>query len=429
MGREDIGPIGGKPAGLTASQMEDLRQFALAIAMPPNPFRNADDSMPNAAMQPYGSPFTGNPVTGFNQFKSLRVDALQPCQSCHNSVFGTAGGQLGGVTPTEPSSPAVTALFNGAGDQVPHSDMEIPHLRNLYVKFGPKFGTTAAPLDAKTGFGYVHDGSIPDLGTFLSINVFNLSAQNVRDIVTYLFLFPSGTMPAVGKNVTVPAGAPPTGTAGDEALLATLVGVGNLASATRHCELTASVVSTVSPTLHTWYLNGTSGPEGLWTSDVTGSPQVTTTALRSAAAGPVQFVCAPIGDGVRLGADLDADAHPNGSDCNPADAGAWASPVEVGGFTIIGVSPTHLAWSEQASAAGPGIVYDTVSGALSTLSASGLAAATSCLAPGLPATSYDDVRGDPPAGDGFFYLVRARNSCGSGTFGPGREVLSSLVCP
>jgi DNA-binding beta-propeller fold protein YncE len=430
LGRADLGPINGKPAGLTAEQMEDLRQFVLGFAMPPNPFRNVDNTIPNSQIQPFGSPFVGNPVLGQSNFHQLLADALQPCDSCHHSVFGTAGGQLGGVTPSEPASSTTTALFHGDADQSPHSDLEIPHLRNLYTKFGPTFGTVAAPLDAKTGFGFTHDGAMPDLGTFLSINVFTLTPRQARDIATWLFTFETGTLPAVGRNVTLPPGSPPTGTTAEEALFATLVAFGNLTNAARHCELTASIVTgETPPVLRTWYLNGTSGLQGLWTPDITGQPQVTTTVLRATAAGPLQFLCVPIGEGVRLGSDLDSDLHPNGSDCNPGDDGAWAAPVEISGFTTDGRSPTHLAWSEQATATGPGIVYDAVSGALSTLRASGLAAATSCLASGLTVPSYDDVRPNPPVGDGWFYLARARNSCASGTFGPGREVIDTLVCP
>jgi len=70
-----------------------------------------------------------------------------------------------------------------------------------------------------------------------------------------------------------------------------------------------------------------------------------------------------------------------------------------------------------------------VSGSLSVLSTSGLAAATSCLASGLTTPFYDDARPNPLPGDGWFYLVRARNSCASGTFGPGREIIDTLVCP
>src|SRR5204863_2976367 len=58
LGREDIGPIGGAPAGLTADQMELFRQFALRMHMPPNPYRNVDDSLPNANVTIPNTQFT-----------------------------------------------------------------------------------------------------------------------------------------------------------------------------------------------------------------------------------------------------------------------------------------------------------------------------------------------------------------------------------
>ena len=85
-------------------------------------------------------------------------------------------------------------------------------------------------------------------------------------------------------------------------------------------------------------------------------------------------------------------------------------------------------WSEQASTTGPGVFYDTVGGSLIGLKNSGLAAATTCLSGGLSANAYADTRSDPPVGDGYYYLVRARNSCADGGFGAGRESLGSLTC-
>ena len=96
----------------------------------------------------------------------------------------------------------------------------------MYEKFGPVWAApaTAACPTTKTGFGFTHDGSIPDLFRFLSVSVFNLSAANqaqqVRDIATLHVPLPDGTEPAVGRQVTCPAGTPPTGPAADEALLA-----------------------------------------------------------------------------------------------------------------------------------------------------------------------------------------------------------------
>jgi len=80
------------------------------------------------------------------------------------------------------------------------------------------------------------------------------------------------------------------------------------------------------------------------------------------------------------------------------------------------------------SATGPGVAYDAVGGSLLTLPASGLVASTACLSGDLTTNSYGDSRPDPPVGDGYYYLVRAENSCASGGFGPGRAPLDPLSC-
>ena len=64
LGTADIGPINGKPAGLTAEDMEQFRQFALAIRFPSNPYRNLDDTLPNHEVRVHGSLFPGNPGNG-----------------------------------------------------------------------------------------------------------------------------------------------------------------------------------------------------------------------------------------------------------------------------------------------------------------------------------------------------------------------------
>ena len=429
LGARDIGPINNEPAGLSAAQMELFRQFALGITFPPNPYRNLDDSIPNSVVTIPGNPFAGNPTAGQALFLSGRTDAGQSCSACHAMPFGTAGGKLGGINPGDPVT-AFAGLFNGNADGVPHSDLKVPHTRNLYEKFGPRFGPpgTAAPPDSKTGFGFIHDGSIPDLGTFLSAQVFTLTAQEVRDLTVFLMHFPSGVKPSVGRNLTVPAGTPPTGTPEQEALLTALVGLGNLADPGRHCELVAYAPS--STRTRTFYLNGGIGSGGLWTTDVASEPQASTAALRQGAAGPLTFLCATIGSGVRLGADRDLDGHLNGEDCSPGDALApYLAPVEVAGLSVGSASPSHLSWSDEPAGTGPGLVYDLAGGGLVALHASGLGPASACLAPNLTTTAYDDTRADPPAGDGYFYLARGRNSCGNGSFGPGPQSIDSLACP
>ncbi len=434
LGKDDIGPIAGKPAGLSAADMERFRQFSLAMRFPPNPYRNVDDTMPcgrrnvdpGCEIKPHGSLFSGNPTEGEFLFLNNNSDAGQRCSACHALPFGAAGGALGGVNPTEPTTaPQATALFNGDADGSPHSDLEVPHLRNMYEKFGPVWATPAqSPPDTPVGFGFIHDGAIPDMFRFLSASVFTLSAANqaqqVRDISNFMFLFPTGTRPAVGRQVTLPAGVPPTGPAADEALLATLQSLGNVASGVRHCELVATATS--SGRQRHWYWSG-----GAWVTDVAGETPVSTLALRQNAQGPVTFTCATIGAGPRLGGNRDLDAVLDGEDCANDDAGTWRAPQGVGLIDVQGVGPTTIAWNDQSAVTGPSLRFDVLGGLLSVLRATGISA-TACVASDVAGVDWHDLRADPAPGEGFFYLVRAENPCGTGDLGAGRASIQNLVC-
>lgn len=420
MGRADIGPINGEPAGLSAADMDLFRQFALGIRFPPNPLRNVDDTLPNAEVPVPGSPFRGNPLIGQDLFLRGRTDAAQPCAACHQLPFGTAGGKLGGVRPGDPST-ARTALFNGTADGSPHSDLEIPHMRNMYEKPGPLFGSHSAPPDRKTGFGFTHDGSIADMGTFLSAVVFSLTADEVRHLAAFSMHFPTGTRPAVGRHLTVPAGAPPTGTPAEETLLQRLLELGDGASAARHCDLVAFTTRGGRSRSYRW-------ASGTWVPDAAGEAPLPTFALRRDAEGPVSFLCGTIGSGARLGADRDLDAVLNADDCSPSDPVSWSPPGEVAGLSASGDAPTRLVWEAQAAVTGPGVRYDVAGGTIADLRSAGLAAAAACLAGDLAAAEHDDSRPVPAPGGVFFYLARAENSCATGTFGPGRAELDRLDC-
>ena len=423
LGARDIGPINGKPAGLSASDMETFRQLALAFPFPANPNRNVDDTIPNVPVQVPGLQAPGNPTRGQSLFQTAPSDANQPCSACHALPFGAAGGRLGGVTPAEPTSQNAAALFNGMADQSPHSDLKIAHLRNIWDKPGFVFGPAGGPYpDVKTGFGLVHDGAIPNISTFLSFSVFNFaSVTDLRDIASFVLHFPTDTKPAVGGNVTVPQGTPPTGSAADESLLSTLVSLGDAANAGRHCELTATALA--GGRLRSYRLSG-----GAWATDVAGEPPLATSALRQGAQGPITFLCATLGSGLRLGGDRDEDGVPNGTDCAVADPLTWAPPSEISGLVVNLTPSTQVLWTDPSAATGPGLRFDVVSGSLSALRASGLAAATSCLAGGVVPASFIDARPVPPSGDGYFYLTRGNNVCAVGTFGSGRSSLDTLVC-
>jgi hypothetical protein len=432
LGKEDVGPIDGKPAGLSAADMELFRQFALAIAFPPNPHRRVDDTTPcgTRAQDPscevlvHGALFPGNPTEGRRIFDVDPTAAGQPCQSCHAHPFGAGGGTLGGVTPTEPTSPAVSALFNGDADGSPHSDLEIPHLRNLHEKIGPVLaapGSGTLPETA-SGFGYVHDGSMPDLYRFLSASVFDLSAANqaraVRDVAAFLFHFPTGTKPAVGRQVTLPPGLPPTGPVADESLLGALVTLGDQANAARHCELVAT--ARAGGRERAWRL-----ASGTWQADVAGEPALTTAQLRSSAASPVTFTCVPLGSGARLGGNRDEDMVADGDDCAPGDPLTWHPAQTVAGLAV--AAGGRVSWSAPSPDPGPSLALDVLGGSLEALRASGLPV-VGCIEGDVAGASWVDP-GVPPPGEGRFYLLRASNPCGVASLGAGRDELEGIVCP
>lgn len=117
--------------------------------------------------------------------------------------------------------------------------------------------------------------------------------------------------------------------------------------------------------------------------------------------------------------DLDGDGFGNETDCNDADPLVFAAPREVSGVRASrnGAAVT-LTWVSQSNVAGPSTVYQVATGRISHLRADRGYARAECL--GSPTVaSIDDTRPQPSAGEGWYYLTRARNACGAGTHGNG----------
>jgi hypothetical protein len=79
----------------------------------------------------------------------------------------------------------------------------------------------------------------------------------------------------------------------------------------------------------------------------------------------------------------------------------------------------QLGWDDLGGVTGSGTTYRVVTGALSELQASASFSEACTLDAGSGTPDATDTRADPPPGDGFWYLVRAENGCGDGTFGDG----------
>jgi hypothetical protein len=118
-------------------------------------------------------------------------------------------------------------------------------------------------------------------------------------------------------------------------------------------------------------------------------------------------------------ADADSDARGAACDCDDQDETAWAAPAEVSGVRLTR-SPegeTSIDWSSQADDIGPGVRHDVVDGWLGDLRAAGDYTGAGCLFSQTGEPPVTDPGPDPPAASGRYFLVRARNSCGIGTFG------------
>jgi hypothetical protein len=129
--------------------------------------------------------------------------------------------------------------------------------------------------------------------------------------------------------------------------------------------------------------------------------------------------------------DADLDAHPDaacgGNDCDDTNPLVWFVPGEVANLVLTAANPADPAWDDQGAFVGPGTTYDLVSGPLG--GGPGIDfSLSSCLQSG-GGTSYFDFRPDPTPGQGFWFLARARNSCGMGTYGSSQRDSDVPSCP
>lgn len=122
--------------------------------------------------------------------------------------------------------------------------------------------------------------------------------------------------------------------------------------------------------------------------------------------------------------DCDDDGEPNGTDCAPADPGAFAEPPEVSLLLVEKPDPTggtagFLSWEGLADQAGLDTVHDVLSGRIGDFDLTDPWPLATCLAMDEPGTTTTDARLLGTASDGYWYLVRGENACGLGSSGPG----------
>jgi hypothetical protein len=125
--------------------------------------------------------------------------------------------------------------------------------------------------------------------------------------------------------------------------------------------------------------------------------------------------------------DTDGDGVGDACDCAATSAGEFALPGDIGD-QMWGADLATMLWTPLATSAGPATLYDVVRGTLPP--GPGGAGAPQCFAPGLAGAHVQDPQ-MPAAGTGFYYWVRGRNACGTGTYGftSGGVERSAPICP
>jgi len=125
--------------------------------------------------------------------------------------------------------------------------------------------------------------------------------------------------------------------------------------------------------------------------------------------------------------DLDDDGVADACDCAVGDITAFELPGEVTHLSM-SVDNATITWY-SAIGAGSGTVHELLRGNLGEFPA-GSGAGETCI-PVVVTESRSEDPTLPISGSGFWYLVRARNACGEGTYGMTSDFTErvSTVCP
>ncbi len=264
-------------AQLSAGDMTSYAQFAMAMKHPPNPNQLLDRTRRTA-------PAGNNEEAGFAAYNQP-TSALLSCNTCHALPSGTNGFVINGNILQEPQQ------------------MKVPQLRNMYRKGG--FNRTAGPQ--KSGFGFVHDGSLDTLTSFFAQPVFNPWPSGTKDdIVTFLNVFDTGTAPLVGYQFQLTqANAAAAATTNTFALVTTRAAAGDC-DVTAHGRVDGRMVGLLYDAI-----------AATWRADAAGVGPFTQAQLVSKAqAGnaALAFTCVTPGQGNRVALDRDGDGTLNGDE-------------------------------------------------------------------------------------------------------------------
>ncbi len=309
------GLIGRDEGEFTAEDMQKFTDFALLLTYPPNPIRNLDNSLrPDEQL-------------GFNRYFGAVTDGGVNCNGCH--TLAPASGFFGG---------------NGnSSEEGETQEFKIPHLRNQYQKIGmfgmpiiPGLDTTGVFAgDQIRGFGFLHDGGIETVRTFLNPSTFSITSLERDQLEAFMMAFDSDLPPAVGQQVTrtsTNGAAVDPVINGGISLASAAYPSQRLGPGSRMCQIIAK--GTVAGEARGYLLDiGT----GLFQSDRAAAPQLSITTLRTFTNTPGQeitFTCVPFGSGTRMGLDRDEDGYFDRDEIDAGSDPADPSSIPVDGDAV-----------------------------------------------------------------------------------------------
>jgi hypothetical protein len=292
----------GRGAPLDAADMTAFARFALELVSPPNPLRNLDNSL--AAGQQAGLDFYTGPIS----------DLVRNCNGCH--ALDAAQGFFGG-----------DGQMSIEGEP---QEFKIPHLRNLYQKVG-RFDVAGPQV---RGTGFLHDGSVDTLLTFLRAPAFQFPGGDAQrlEVASFLLRFPGELAPIVGQQVTL--GTSNAAAAGPRIDLLRARAEAGFALAgepqARECDLV--VKGAQGGRARGWLYDPAADA---FVPDASAEAALTDAALRALAAEAGQeltYTCAPPGSGSRIALDRDADGVRDADDNCPSARPADQSDADADGL-------------------------------------------------------------------------------------------------
>jgi DNA-binding beta-propeller fold protein YncE len=302
----------GRTSPLSAGDFQLFDDFIMSIQYPSNPFRLLNGSLP-AALD------GANPIHGEQLFLTGNLVGIADCVNCHALPTGENG-----------------VIFPG-GVLDEDEGKKVPQLRNMYEK--TRFDNLAT--STVRGYGFIHDGSVDDLFSFLQFPAFTFANDNDRrDVAAFLKAFPTGTHPAIGAQWTMDG----TNESAGLTRLNTLEAQADLGA----IDLVAK--GRVLGQARGWvYASG-----GMYTPDKQGDAGMSQASLLLLAGEGTEITFTGVagGCGWRLGVDRDLDGFRDGDELDGGSDPGDPSSTPNNPTTAIGDTPT-IADASQLWLAGP----------------------------------------------------------------------------